>query len=542
MKKLLIAVIVLALLAAGLSGYLLYQTTHIFVEDTAYSKGAQELDLRGQEISVQHYNSLKSQLPECSILWDVPFQGFQVANNSTVLLMRGVTEEDIKLLPYFTELEEVDVTDCKDYVTLEKLESMLPGVEMHYLVDVGGSEISRSTNAVALNPGEYDYEMLMENLKYLPKLAEITFAQTELTSEKFSALEEAYPEISFDYTVDLLGSEFTAQSTHADLTKMTSADMEEVLQKLPLLAALESVQLAPGTENSGLKLEEVKQLKDAAPNVRFSYTFTLYGQEVSTDDESMTFKNRRKYINNDTLSQLRMALDIMNNCTRVVLDNTACSNDAMAQLREDYRDKTKIVWRVYYGEGGTSLTDVEVLRVVYGLYDDNCGSLKYLENVKYMDLGHNEFLDYCDFVSNMTELEVAIISGAPIQSLEPFANCKKLKFLEMANCSYIPDLEPLRSCTELEMLNIGHTSISDLSPLDELKLTHLCSKVNKVSEEELNRFVELQPDCWTTYQGDVDYSTGWRYDEEGNKLEWYAKLADAFGYPNPNNNTGWYLD
>ena len=112
--------------------------------------------------------------------------------------MRGVTEEDIKLLPYFTDLEEVDVTDCKDYAALERLESMLPGVEMHYLVDVGGREISRSTNAVGLDPGEYDYEMLMENLKYLPKLTEITFAQTELTSEKFSALEEAYPEISFD--------------------------------------------------------------------------------------------------------------------------------------------------------------------------------------------------------------------------------------------------------------------------------------------------------------------------------------------------------
>ena len=53
--------------------------------------------------------------------------------------------------------------------------------------------------------------------------------------------------------------------------------------------------------------------------------------------------------------------------------------------------------------------------------------------------------------------------------------------------------------------------------------------------------MELHPDCWTTYEGDIDYGKGWRYDENGDKLEWYAKLAEAFHYPKPDNQTGWYL-
>ena len=541
MKKLLIAVIALAVIALSLLGLLLYQSGHIYVEDAVYAKSASELDLRGMDISVQHYEAVRSKMPGCTILWDVPFQGKSVESNTTSLTAKGFTTADLQMIPYFTQLKVIEITDCKDYALLEGLQAMLPKCSVNYEVDLGGSRIDRHETELNLTPGTYDYEVMLKNLKHLPDVKRVTFQQTQLDAEKFGTMKETYTAVEFDYTVDLLGNELTAETTSADLSAMTSADLEDVLKKLPLLAALETVKLPDGTTEGGITLDEAKKLKDAAPNVKLQYTFKLYGETITTEDEELTFRNKRKEINNDTLYQLRQALEIMNNCTRVVLDNTAASDAEVAQLREDYRGKTSIVWRVYFADYGSSLTDVDVLRVVYDLGDDNCKSLKYLENVKYMDLGHNEFLDYCDFVSSMTELEVAIISGAPIKSLEPFANCKKLKFLEMSNCSYIPDLEPLRNCTELEMLNLGHTTISDLSPLDELPLTNLCLNDNNVTEEERLRFAELKPDCWIIHGSGQDYGTGWRYDEKGDKLEWYAKLSDAFLYPNPYNKTGWYL-
>lgn len=541
MKKLIIALSILAVIAAALFGYLLYQTSHVFIEDAVYSKRAEELDLRGSDISQMHYETLRAQVPDSRILWDVPLSGGTYASNSTALKIRDFKESDMSMMGYFTDLKTMEITDCADYVLLGKLQALIPDTTVTYGVDLGGSKTDSAAKSLELNPGSYGFEQLMENLQYVPNLEKVIFYQTELDSENYNALQEAYPEIAFDYTVELLGEELTAQTKEVDLSKMTSGDVDKVAAKLPMLAALETVKLAPGTSEKGLTLEEVAKLKKAAPQIKLQYSFELYGESFTTDDTEMLFKNKRKQINDTTLPQLYHALDIMNNCTRVVLDNTAASNAAVAQMREDYRGKTEVVWRVYFANNGSSLTDVEVLRVVYDLVDDNCSSLKYLEKVRFMDIGHNEYLDGCDFVAGMPELEVAIISGAPIKSLEPFANCKKLKFLEMSNCSYIPDLEPLRNCTELEMLNIGHTSISDLSPLDDLKLTHLCTKVNKVSEEERERFVELHPDCWTTYLGDNDYSVGWRYDEDDNKLEWYAKLAEAFRYPKAPNHTGWYL-
>ena len=311
MKKLLIAVIVLAVIAVSLTGYLLYQSGRIYVEDAVYMKNSQELDLRGMDISVQHYEAVHAQLPGCTILWDVPFQGKTVESNATVLKAKGFTTADLQMIPYFTQLKTLEVTDCKDYALLEGLQAILPRCSVNYEVDLGGSKIDRFATELNLTPGSYEYDVMVRNLKHLPDMEQVTFQQTELDAEKFAAICKAYPNISFDYTVELLGMELTAETTTADLSQMTSEDLEDVIRKLPLLASLETIQLPDGTEKDGFTLEQAKKLKDAAPNVKLQYTFSLYGETVNTDMEEMTFRNKRKYINNDTLPQLRQALEIM---------------------------------------------------------------------------------------------------------------------------------------------------------------------------------------------------------------------------------------
>jgi hypothetical protein len=164
-----------------------------------------------------------------------------------------------------------------------------------------------------------------------------------------------------------------------------------------------------------------------------------------------------------------------------------------------------------------------------------------------VDFGHNEWLDGCDFIAGMKSLEFCILSGAPIKSLEPFANCKNLKFLEVAFCEYIESVEPLKNCTQLQMLNIANTHALDLTPLDNLPLTHFGARCNpsgksRISADEQARFLAQHPDCRTAFEGAQPYGVGWRYAEnEQDFLDWYAKMVKAFKYPNPYNNIGWYL-
>ena len=64
------AVAVIALAQGAVVGYnMWYNNTHIFVEDAVYEKDARFLDLRGTGISVEHYETVKEQLPLCDITW-----------------------------------------------------------------------------------------------------------------------------------------------------------------------------------------------------------------------------------------------------------------------------------------------------------------------------------------------------------------------------------------------------------------------------------------------------------------------------------------
>ena len=539
MKKVLIIILVLLLAAVGIAGgFWWYRETHIFVEDAVYEKKAESLDLRGQDISAEHYASVHSQLPNCDILWDVPFQGGKQVSDSKVLTVTTLTEADIAMLPYFTKLETVDALGCADYAVLQSLEAQRPDLKVSYQVDLGGVKAQPDAAELTLNQGDYDYDVLTENLQYLPGVQSILFPKTDLDTEALAALAEAYPEIAVDYTVEILGVEYASQTTEMDLSFMTSENVAEVAEKFAMLKNLASVELMDTNGASQLALADVKALKDAAPEVKFNYSFDFYGYKLSTSDESLHIRNKR--IGDAGVEQIRQMLDIMNNCSKLVVEYCQISDEAMAQLRDDYRDKTKVVWRVHFG-GGSALTDSQVIRTTYDLTDDNSHDLVYCEDVMYMDIGHNEFLDAVDFVAGMPNLEVIIVSGAPIKDLTPFENCKKLRVLEIAFCHYIEDISPLAACESLKMLNIGFTQVTDLSPLDKLELTHLCLDKAKVEDEERERFAELQPDCWITYKDGQPYGQGWRYDEEDKPLPWYTEIGEAFRYPEPPNNAGWYL-
>lgn len=557
MRKVLISVIVvLALVLAALTGFIWYQAGHIFVDGAAYAKDADVLDLRGQSISEAHYLTVQQALPDCEVIWDVPFQGGKVSSDVQQLTITRVESEDIRMLKaYFPKLQTLDASGCTDYPMLALLARELKDCQVSYQVDLGGTSADPNLDAMVLEQGSYTFETLLENLQYLPRLRTLHFPTSDLSGQEQDLLKKAYPQLEVTSTVEILGKEYDSVTTKLDLSAMKSADVETVSSKLALLPQLQEVELM-GSSGSYLLLTDVQKLKNAAPEVSFHYSCDFYGVTVSTTDTEVTLKNLSIKAMPETgiAGEIRAMLDIMDNCQRIVVEGmsqydkiwTRISGAELAEIREEYRDKTSVVWRVFFGENGSSLTDAEVIRAVYGVTDDNSKDLIYCENVRYLDLGHNEFLDYMDFLSGMTDLEVAILSGAPLRDLSPIAACKNLKFLEIANCQYIPNIDALKECTQLEMLNISFTTFEDLSPIMDLNLTHLTSVRNKFvskgePEEALQSFIDAHPDCWTVYEGEQPYGVGWRYDKDDKHLPWYAKMVIAFHYPNAYNNIGWYL-
>ena len=554
MKKTLVTILIVLLVVAALGvagflGYTWYRNNHVFVDGDAYEITLQSLDLTEKDISVAYYDELQEKLPDCEITWMVPFQNRRMQNTVDRMEVSHLTLEDVDFLTtYFPDLEVVDASASTDYDVLEALKARLPELEVIYQVSLGGTSWEPDVRELVLSNGEYDVVTMMDHLVYLRNLTAVQLRKSEVTGEQLAQLREKYPNITFTSTAEVFGLEYDVETTtELDLSGMTGDDVAVVVEQIKKLPNLSSVNLTPENGIGALSLEDVKNLMDTVPHVTFSFEFDFYGTKLSTADEEVHIKNTK--IGDEGEQTVRNTLDLLKNCKRFVLENCGISNETMAKLRDDYRDRTKIVWRISYGKG-TTMTDAVVIRAVYDLVDSNCSNLIYCEDAKYMDIGHNEWLDACDFVSGMKSLEYVIISGAPIKSLEPFRSCKNLKMLEAAFCEYITDVSPLADCKNLQMLNISNTHVQDLSALDDLPLTHLTVRTNpsgrcRLSQEEQDRLIKQHPDCWISFSGAQPYGVGWRYDEdEITPLDHYKVVRVVFRLaqdPNIPNHVGWYL-
>ena len=545
----LLAILALFSLAAG-AGYGLawYQGNHVTVGGHSYYIYETELDLTDRNMSIAEYEQLQAVLPECEITWMVPFQGNRYPTDTTSLTVSSFTREDMNLLlTYFPKLKSLDATACKDYALLRDFQTAMPDCAVSYQVELGGVSARLTDTALTLESGDYTLETLTENLQYLPGVTELTLKKPDMTLTEIEALRAAYPDIQVSYTVEILGGEYDSEITQLDLSAMTAADVEAVAQKLGMLPKLELVELMDADGNSVLTPAEVKNLLDMAPSTSFHYAFDFYGQRLSSDMEEVVLTKVK--IGDAGEAELRTALDLMPKCKRFVLDTCGFSDEVLAKVRDDYRDRTKIVWRISFATVGSCLTDVDIF-VSCGNLEKNYKQLQYCEDVVYMDIGHCEYLKTIEFVEKMPKLKALIVSGSSIADLSPLKNCKELEFLELGFCGYVEDLSPLKGLTNLRMLNIGNTKVEDLSPLDNINLSHLGARRNsvgtsRVPREEQLRFEKLHSACWATWEGEQPYGTGWRYEEDNLTFNpYYHVLRKVFRYdlaPNNPKQSGMYI-
>ena len=439
---------------------------------------------------------------------------------------------ELYTLDYYPNLKSVDLTGSTCYDAILDFASKRPYLQVSFTVEFGGSAaVSYDVSTLTLNPGTFTYEALLENLQYLPNVTTVRLPGITLDAQQITAMESAYPGVTLDYTVDILGSVCTADTTTLDLSGMTGGDVDAVAPRLALLTKLESVRLS-----SSLSFADVDKLQSAAPHITFDYRFSLFGQTISTADAEVIYK--KQDIGNSGEAKLREALTIMEKCQRFVLDDCGFDYEVLSKVRDDFRAAgPKVVWRIRFGVGDrySTVTDDDTIRAVYNVTDDTCGPMKYLEDVRYMDLGHNEYLTDFSFVGYMPQLEVLIGSGSAVKELSGIENCKKLTWLELASCYKLENIDPLAGCEGLKYLNLSYSKVKSLEALDALPLERFVYLSPKVDKEEQNTFLAIHPkgECITVFYGySQPYGYGWRYDDNGKTMFWYYKdvIREVFNY------------
>lgn len=443
---------------------------------------------------------------------------------------RTVTADTISSLDRYPHLESADLSGSTCYAAIVQYIASHPRVDVVFTVDLGGSTVKNTSQSLTLKPGSYTFDALRRNLRYVTDLVHLTLDGTTLTAAQLATLRTENPSLDINYTQII---QTTAPDDTVRAVDLSSAgDVAQVLTTWPNIAYVELMK-PDGT--TAFSMADVDLLQESFPDVTFHYSFRLFGKTVSTTDQRIEYVGTS--IGDEGEAQLRSALDILDNCTYFKLDGCGLSNARLAKLRDDYPD-TEIVWRIYVWQRSW-LTDTEVLRAVYHVDDSNSYPFRYLTKVKYMDLGHNTDMVDISFCAYMPNLEIAILSGAPIKDLTPLANCKKLEFLELAWCGHITDVSPLAGCTQLRYLNVGHSRVKDFSALTglDLKMLSYVNSSNRVGFTEYHwEQIQAQfPTCWITfnplaYNEATPYSKGWRYTEAGGYTPIYRKARDVFGY------------
>jgi len=510
---LVIILILLVLVAGGILGYGWYRNNHVFVEKEAYPKDATYLNLHDTGISVAHYEELRSLLPNCEIDWDLPFQGKYYRNDTRSLAVSQISEEELPLLAYLTQLEVIDGNSCQDYPMLAKLQETYPNVKVLYHVTVDGKEYAQDTTEVTLThltDGEVDM------LGNLPQLKAV-HAEGCTDYDQLLRLQELHPDCAVTYTVSILGEDHPESTTSLSYSGLDN--VSELTSQLGYLPALESVHI----EEPSADAQSLRTLAETYPDVAITWNKTVKGITSSSQDTEIDFSGAKF----GSLEEVEAAMAYFPNAEKVFLGKTKLENEDIAQFREKMRSEYKVAWNVEVCKTWIRTDDLYFMPVKYNIKvsNDQLGNLVYCEDMLCIDLGHKIVTDL-SWLSGTPHVKYLIVAHNTLRDLTPIGQLKELIYLEVWD-TWATDFTPLYGCTALEDLNISDQHLNvDLKQFGKMPwLKNLWTSKNTPTDEERAYLAEHLPDTHIYYDGYTPTSGGWR------ELENYYGMRDLLEMP-----------
>ena len=554
LNPVLLIVLAAALLAVGIAVWFLL--THVWVAGTFYSRNADVLDLRFADVTTADYDKLRKKAPNSEILWRIPFQGKTYDQDTDVLYVPSLTDEDVATLDYFTRLKTVEAQECTDYPQLAALTARRPEVTVEYTVTIDGREYPQDTAVVSIS-GITEEEINL--LTYLPELTAVTAVGCR-TPEQMTRLRDFCQEKGLSFALRFGTKTYPDTVEELDVTGVTDGELE-LLQLLPELKTLH-------LKNPEADPETVAQLRSTYPKADISWeveiagvsfpddtkevdlsavlesstaqtaagtaagTQTAVGAQTTTKTQTTTGAAAGTQSTKETqstapavtlnLEDLEKKMSYLSDAKQVFLGKCGLDNEELAALRERVRDSYKLVWTVQLGKKLTARTDdttfMPVREHVYYFLDEDAYNLRYCEDMLCVDVGHMG-LTNIDFVKGMPHLQILILAhNGQLQDISPISSCKELIFLEL-DWSAVKDFTPLVGCTSLEDLNIGLTYPS-VEPLMQMTWLKNLWMVDRGGAYQLSQAL---PDTKIVASADVTVGAGWR------NLPNYYKMRDMLG-------------
>lgn len=505
-QKFLLSLLSLILVLTVLTGSVWCGKNYCLVDFHLYPRQAEALDLRGQDLTVEHVKKLQKKLPQCRILWDVPFQGGTLPSDTTQLTITALSEVDIVQLDYLNDLQTIEADGCRDYPALLALERRRPDLTVSYRVHIGDDAFDRDASTIWISCVTPEASAALDCFRNLEAVTCTGGEEAALMT-----LQSLCREKNIFFSVQICGRKLTEGETALELKSITEGELP-LLSCLPDLTQLHLI--LPQTSP-----ESVVKLAQLNPQITITWEQEVFGKRNLSTDTELDLDGSTL----GDLSQIGEALAWFPNTETIFLGRTNFDNEVLAQWREDHRQEYKLVWTVTCGEKLSIRTDatsfMPVKHNVYYFNDEEAYNLRYCEDMVCIDIGHMS-IHNIDFVEYMPDLTYLVLAHTQLQYIEPIRSCKNLKFLEL-DWSPIKDLSPLVDCTALEDLNLGNT-FADFTPIKSmtwLKNLWVIHCSNGIAYSLSQAF----PDTKVQGAGDATVASGWR------DLPNYYAMRDALG-------------
>ena len=492
------------------------------------------LDLRAVAADAAQVDALRTTLPDCTILWNVPLGSASFDSSSGELtLPQDCSASDLAGLRHFPALTRVDATACAVDAAFADAAAGYPGIAFVWNATIGGVSVKSTDTTLDLSGArQVSPEQVEPLLLGLPALEQVVCNDTGWSADAISALQATYPGITFVCDVDVFGERVPATTQTLDLSD-TPVDLDALPEVLALLPALTHVNL----EGQQASLAQMDALMAAFPQISFSFSFELFSRELTTQTTELDLTGYPL----SSPEEIAAKLQYLPNLTHANLSHSGLTNEQMEQLIAQF-PAIKFVWVIKIGAWEVR-TDITAFskgnRTEFpngmghftdegktNFYNEDIQVLKYCTDLVYLDLGHGNRINDVSVLAQLKHLRVLIVSMNKITDISPLAALTELECLEIYQ-NPITDISPVTSLPKLKYLNCSATLFEDATPL--LGLTNLemlwFVNVRNVSKEQRQQLSDTLTNCNICFQANSSGEGGWT----GNGL--YIEYQTAFGLP-----------
>ena len=459
-----------------------------------------EVDLRGSYLTVSQYEWLKENLPQCSILWEIPFEGKDYAPETEEITVENLNEDSVAALRVFHHLKLIRISSFQDYENIRSLQEDHPDCKLVYDAELAGE--TWSSNTRDLTVADADVEELRQHLPYLPLARSVTLVGEIPTMEEIRSLQKEFPEISFSWKVSLWNQ--VMDSGIKIIMPNRFQDPQELVDKIEYFPELKTISLL----NTELTTDEKQSIAKALPDREVIWDIQIGNQKFVYDAEEIE-------ISGQTFTDTKILADAIpyfKDLKKMVVLDSGLESEVLDALNKQFPD-TRVVWNLDIGYVEMRTDDLYYAPNKYpgsAVTDEALKDLKYCTDLLCVDVGHG-WVTHCEWAAYMPHLRYLIIADTSISSLEPLRNLRELVFLECF-LSPVADASPLLEVTSLEDLNLCRTPCK-LEPVPQMKwLKRLWWTGAPAYEWDLEEMLpNTEVECGTTSSTGKGWRTGRHY-------------------------------